>query len=1762
MKRNLSSQAIRAMAIGMAVTLGSATAVSGVVTGTVVNVYAANFEQSTFAEAKIEKESTDLKITITAAAGKKFSGSGDLTGLVVKTADGSKEVANKSSVVTSIEGGDVAGNKLVIKIPISELSQNTLTGKETSLKITSLKSTSVKYGDASGSQDSLAFDTGDFTLNTNSSNELNIDNTAPTLQGATATYKNESGTTVEITLSNDSLADLSKKSNSNNFTIAPKNSGTSDATVTHFEVKSGKLILTLSKGLSDNTYTVTYAKEDAEIKDAAGNKLTTNGTVDVVVKNTPVDQTAPTITGDAVYDKVAKTITLTASEDLQAYDETDDSVHKFTVKKDNKDAQIITKVKVDAGEPTKIVITLQDELVAGNYTIGYAGNAIKDKANNALAISDTLKTFEVSSQADNKPSIDKAAVYDKSTNTITLTSNKDLKELAVTNINHGFTVTGATNKNVEIENVQIKADSPKSIIIKVKGEALKDDTYTIAYKQNQKFVVETKDGNVKLEDNTNLASFKVDNSVKPPVQGDFTATTVDGNYTFKKVGSNDKEVALVGFTTVQTRAAQTNTFENGVLTAEGKTYTLTQIGDDSKTAITELTDKALKGHTENVTTIKEEAFKGNTKITNVSFPKVTKVGAGEFSGATALVSIDLGSASKGITVEKDAFTGASGLKAVATSDANKTNVEAAIKDSNLQGTTVITDQNSNATNATIAAGKFYQTKEGLIFKGIDSTKLSFEGKEKYTAPTEPNGLTGETKEKAYLVTYKDGVVTLKAGETAPEQPVVETFEINDINGKKLTFTALNGKQEVALTGVAVAGRAVVTADKLEDGVLTANGKKYNFTQIGNGTSLGADFDANTVLAGNLDKVTTVAKDAFNGNTTLTEISLPNVTTIAEGAFKGTSNLAKVFLGDEVVTVANGAFENTKSDIKVSSNNETTLGNLKKPGTGLDGNKVKNAAPFVTSAIINNDAKDKIVLTFSENVYAPQNITPGDFIVEGGSSYTVSGTEGLLTDKGQAKNTIKLTLNKQVKAGEKLTLKYTKSGNGIKDTATQEAELANITTGLSITNNVEDSVELPAVKTATVEDANKDKIVLTLDKAPASNFEDADKDNFTLKVTGGTTSDQQIQTVSSSGTTVTITLNKALAKDNTDIKLSYKGDKIRTLNDQVVTNNIGKVQAVDVTVDGVTVDGTALKITVNNGKTLKDEQTLGKDGFTVTKGTANTPVDVSSAAVAKNVITLTLGAAIEASDTEIKVAYNGINSKLLENGTNAPIAAIASQFVVNTKDATAPTLLSATASGSNTSYIITLPVSEPIKQTADPKSKFAVTVTGSNASGKTAILNSVTIDNSTKKTITLNISTNKALDISKDKFQVAYTKGTELVDLKGNQLEAKTLDDITISAARTAAIVSSSDSDLVAIAPVQVINQNGDVTSITSVKGATATEINSILTDKLTKINSGAFKDVDKDLTLDFSKVNISNLNIERGAFSGAKGLNITGVNSSDTEKLAKMIGSSSDIKIDGKTTQDIIKDNSNSGNGGSGSGGGSSSGGSGGGSGANIGTITNKKPNTEETTSQGNKNETVVENKQLSFDVIKLPSVEGEAKVFGDVSANHWAKSYIDKLSTARIINGSNGMFNPNGQTKRADVTVMLVNLLGLTPEANNKFADVNASAYYAPYVGTASTYGIVNGSNGMFNPQGVISRQDTMVMIAQILKGLNLNVNADTTALSQFGDASKVSAYANESVAILVNSGIIAGNNGKLNPTAPVTRAEMATIMSKLYDVLASANK
>lgn len=194
---------------------------------------------------------------------------------------------------------------------------------------------------------------------------------------------------------------------------------------------------------------------------------------------------------------------------------------------------------------------------------------------------------------------------------------------------------------------------------------------------------------------------------------------------------------------------------------------------------------------------------------------------------------------------------------------------------------------------------------------------------------------------------------------------------------------------------------------------------------------------------------------------------------------------------------------------------------------------------------------------------------------------------------------------------------------------------------------------------------------------------------------------------------------------------------------------------------------------------------------------------------------------------------------------------------------------------------------------------------------------------------------------------------------------------------------------------------------------------------------------------------------------------------------------------------------------------------------------------------------------ELTKEEIKLPELSEEPKDFTDMKETHWAKDSIEKLSKAGIISGDDGKFNANEETKRADVTIMLVKLLGLEGEAKTNFSDVDNNKYYANYVGLAREYGIINGAGGKFNPESNISRQDAIVMVAQVLKGLNMNISTEIQNSEEYTDFSNFSGYAKESVAILLNAGVIKGSEGKLNPTKPVTRAEMAVIVSNVYDIL-----
>ncbi|MNY62037.1 Endo-1,4-beta-xylanase A precursor [compost metagenome] len=75
------------------------------------------------------------------------------------------------------------------------------------------------------------------------------------------------------------------------------------------------------------------------------------------------------------------------------------------------------------------------------------------------------------------------------------------------------------------------------------------------------------------------------------------------------------------------------------------------------------------------------------------------------------------------------------------------------------------------------------------------------------------------------------------------------------------------------------------------------------------------------------------------------------------------------------------------------------------------------------------------------------------------------------------------------------------------------------------------------------------------------------------------------------------------------------------------------------------------------------------------------------------------------------------------------------------------------------------------------------------------------------------------------------------------------------------------------------------------------------------------------------------------------------------------------------------------------------------------------------------------------------------------------------------------------------------------------------------------------------------------MVIAARALKAVNkLAVIGSADDLRSFSDASKVAAYAVDTVAALVKEGIVQGDGDAINPTGTATRAEAAVVIYRMY--------
>ena len=176
------------------------------------------------------------------------------------------------------------------------------------------------------------------------------------------------------------------------------------------------------------------------------------------------------------------------------------------------------------------------------------------------------------------------------------------------------------------------------------------------------------------------------------------------------------------------------------------------------------------------------------------------------------------------------------------------------------------------------------------------------------------------------------------------------------------------------------------------------------------------------------------------------------------------------------------------------------------------------------------------------------------------------------------------------------------------------------------------------------------------------------------------------------------------------------------------------------------------------------------------------------------------------------------------------------------------------------------------------------------------------------------------------------------------------------------------------------------------------------------------------------------------------------------------------------------------------------------------------------------------------------------SEAYTDLDRNGWYHEYVDWVLKNGVMNGvGGGLFEPNGETTRAMLVMVLYRMAGAPDMAGREssFTDVSADSWYGAAVIWASENGIVNGvGGGLFDPDASLTREQMAMMLYRFAGYLGSNTEKSAD-LSAYGDADAVSAAAQDAMAWAVAEGLVNGRSAaELAPKASATRAELATIL------------
>lgn len=180
---------------------------------------------------------------------------------------------------------------------------------------------------------------------------------------------------------------------------------------------------------------------------------------------------------------------------------------------------------------------------------------------------------------------------------------------------------------------------------------------------------------------------------------------------------------------------------------------------------------------------------------------------------------------------------------------------------------------------------------------------------------------------------------------------------------------------------------------------------------------------------------------------------------------------------------------------------------------------------------------------------------------------------------------------------------------------------------------------------------------------------------------------------------------------------------------------------------------------------------------------------------------------------------------------------------------------------------------------------------------------------------------------------------------------------------------------------------------------------------------------------------------------------------------------------------------------------------------------------------------------------------DNDTTTFSDVPFDHWAYNEIQYFYNENIVDGiGNDKFAPDDNVTREQLAKLISIIYGKTDyqATAQTFGDVTPDMWSYNYIESVKEY--LTGyypadGQAFYNPNAYATREDVAYALVKISE-LDKEFVPSETVLKYFSDSNEISPNLRGYVSVAVQSGLMVGYDGELNPQDGITRAETVTIL------------